>query len=106
MKETIFLRVDRSGVRGMTKSLPSLNRGEIPVKLELTVEESAFREPVITKEVVINDWQDGADLADIEFNEAYITEEEAAIIRGRRFDKMAKLLEAQGYKVELPKEEE
>jgi hypothetical protein len=102
MKEVIYLRVDQSGVRGMTKSLPSINRGEIPVKLILEVKDNAFREPVIAKSVVIEDWQEGADLSDVEFNEAVITEEEANLIRGRRFDKMAKLLEAQGYKVELP----
>lgn len=104
MKEVIYLRVDRSGVRGMTKSLPSLSRGEIPVKLTLEVKDNAFREPVISKEVVIEDWQEGADISDVQFNEAVITEEEAKIIRGRRLDKMAKLLEAQGYKVELPEE--
>jgi hypothetical protein len=47
MRETIFLAVDRAGVRRMTKRLPDLNRGEIPVKLVVEIDDTAFREPVI-----------------------------------------------------------
>ena len=77
MNEVIHLAVDRYGVNRMTKNLPSLRRGEVPIKLTLTVEDQAFREPVIEKEVHIEDWRQGVDIADVEFKEAVITEEEA-----------------------------
>ena len=99
MREVIFLAVDRYGVKRMNKSLPSLNRGEIPVKLIISVEDDAFREPVIVKEVEITDWRQGVDIADVEFQEAVITEEEAAVIRERRLEKMREVLEQQGYTV-------
>jgi hypothetical protein len=99
MKEVIYLSVDSYGVNRMTKNLPTLKRGEIPVKLILTVDDTAFHEPVIVKEVVIEDWRQGVDIADVEFKEAVITEEEAALIRGRRLEKMRDVLEQQGYTV-------
>jgi hypothetical protein len=82
MNEVIHLAVDRYGVNRMTKNLPSLRRGEVPIKLTLTVEDQAFREPVIEKEVHIEDWRQGVDIADVEFKEAVITEEEA--LRGSK----------------------
>jgi hypothetical protein len=102
MKEVIYLSIDRFGVNRMTKNLPSLKRGEIPVKLTLTVEDQAFREPVIEKEVHIEDWRQGVDIADVEFKESVITEEEAQLIRERRLEKMREVLEQQGYVVSKP----
>jgi hypothetical protein len=99
MKEVIYLVVDKYNVKRMTKNLPSLNRGEIPVKLILAVDEKAFREPVITKEVHINDWQEGMDVADVEFRGQFITQEEADVIKARRLEKMVKILEDNNYTI-------
>ena len=104
MKEVIYLAVDRYGVKRMTKNVPSLNRGEIPIKLTLTVEDQAFREPVIEKTVHIEDWRQGVDIADVEFKESIITEEEAQVIRERRLEKMKEVLESQGYSVSKEQE--
>lgn len=100
MNETIYLVVDRYGVKKMTKNLPALNRGEIPIKLELEVEASAFRAPVIEKHIRVEDWRQGVDIADVEFKETIITEEEAQVIRERRLEKMREVLQEQGYTVE------
>lgn len=105
MKEVIYLVVSRYKVERMTKNLPTLSRGEIPVKLEFEVNEKAFLEPVISKKVYIEDWRDGIDIADVEFKESIITEEEAAMIRDRRLEKMKGILETQGYQVTKPEEE-
>jgi len=102
MKETIYLVVSPYKVERMTKNLPGLSRGEIPVKLTITVDEKAFREPVISKEVHIDDWREGVDIADVEFRGSVITEEEAEIIKQRRLEKMRGILEAQGFTVTEP----
>lgn len=106
MREVIYLRVSRNKVEGMTKNLPYINRGEIPVKLTIEVKQDAFKEPVIEKEVVIEDWQDGTDLADIEFKGNVITKEEAEKIKQMRLDRMAQVLQEQGYEVTKATEEE
>ena len=87
------------GVQRMTKDLPSLYKSEIPIKLKLTVEPTAFREPVMEKSIVVEDWRAGVDIADVEFKETTITEEEARLIREQRLKRMAEVLEAQGYVV-------
>jgi hypothetical protein len=102
MKEIIYLVVSPYKVERMTKNLPGLSRGEIPVKLTLTVDEKAFREPVISKDVHIDDWRDGVDVADVEFRGSVITEEEAELIKQRRLEKMRGILEAQGFTVTEP----
>ena len=99
MNQTIYLYADKWGINRMTKSLGAVRRGEIPIKLELEVNETAFREPVIEKRVVIDDWRQGVDIADVDFKETFITEEEAATIRQMRLDKMSEILQSQGYKV-------
>ena len=104
MKQTIYLYADSYGINRMTKSLGRIQRGEIPIELEVTVEETAFREPVIRKQVIINDWREGVDIADVDFKETFITEQEAAAIRQMRFDKMTEILTAQGYTVAKPQE--
>jgi hypothetical protein len=43
MKETIYLVVSPYKVERMTKNLPGLSRGEIPVKLSITVDEKVMR---------------------------------------------------------------
>lgn len=105
MKEVIYLRVSRNKVEGMTKNLPYINRGEIPVKLILEVKDDAFKEPVIEKSVVIEDWQEGTDLADVQFEGNIITKEEAEAIKKMRLDRMAQVLQEQGYEVTKPAEE-
>lgn len=105
MRQVIYLYVDKWGVNRMTKSLGAVKRGEIPIKLELEVSEDAFREPVIEKKVVIEDWRQGVDIADVDFKETFITEEESAAIRQMRLDKMQEILQQQGYKVTKSEEE-
>lgn len=100
--EDIYLVVSRYKTERMTKSLPSLKRGEIPVKIHLTVEDSAFREPVIERSVHITDWRDGIDVGDIDLKEATITEEEAQYIRDRRLAAMREILAEHGYQVIEP----
>lgn len=100
MKETIYLVVSKNKVERMTKTLPNFYRGEIPVKLSVEVDETAFREPVLERKVTINDWREGIDIADIEFRESIITEEEAEKIRQMRLDKMQQILTNYGYSVE------
>lgn len=104
MKEIIYLRVSRSKVEGMTKNLPYVNRGEVPVKLTITVPEAAFSPPTLDQDVVVNDWRDGIDLEDVEFKQSVITKEEAALIRERRLERMKEVLEGQGYKIEAPED--
>ncbi len=100
MKETIFLRVSRQKVEGMTKNLPYVQRGEIPVKLSIEVKDDAFKEPTIAKTIVIEDPLAGTDVAaDIEFNGNAITEAEAEKIKKMRLDRMAEILQSQGYDV-------
>jgi hypothetical protein len=102
VREIIYLAVSPHRVERMTKNLPQLNRGEIPVKLIIEVAATAFREPVIERLVKIDDWREGVDLADVDFQETFITEEEASQIRERRLRKMAELLESHGYAVVGP----
>jgi hypothetical protein len=106
MKEVIYLTVSRDRVENMTKRLPSVRRGEIPVKLTVSVDEKAFREPVIEKYVTIEDWTNGIDIADVEFTQSIITSEEAEMIRQARLAKMKEILEGQGYEVKAPETDE
>ncbi len=99
MTETVYLVVDQSGVKRMTKNLPQLYKGEIPIKVKVTVEPTAFREPVIEKSIVVEDWREGVDIADVEFKETTITEEEAKLIREQRLKRMGEVLAGQGYTV-------
>jgi hypothetical protein len=104
MKEIIYLRVSPYKVEGMTKNLPNLNRGEIPVKLIVEVDEKAFREPVIEQKVTIVDWRQGIDIADVQLKESIITDKEAEMIRTQRLERMKQILQDQGYKIEPPEE--
>ena len=106
MIETIYLYADQYGINRMTKNLGRVNRGEIPIKLEINIEETAFREPIIEKHVEINDWRQGVDIADVDFKETFITEDEAERIRQMRFEKMSEILARQGYSVTPPAKEE
>lgn len=102
MKDTIYLVVGRQGVRKMTKRLPDLGRGEIPVKLVLDIDQKAFREPVIEQQITIADWRQGMDFPDIDMHEMFITEAEADLIRRRRLDTMTAMLQDRGYTITAP----
>lgn len=99
MRETIYLRVDRRGVQGMTKKLPGLYKDEIIVKVNVQVADKAFGVPTIEQNVVVNDWSADIDMKDVEFNQNIITAEEAEIIRERRLTRMREILEGQGYTI-------
>lgn len=102
MKDTIYLIVDQRGVQSMRKSFTGTRRGEVCVKLNVEVDKKAFEPPVIEQNVYVNDWRDGIDLEDVQFNQNVITEEEAEMVRQKRLAKMSQILEDQGYKVEAP----
>ena len=99
MQETVYMVIDKWSVRRLTKNMPNLSRGEYVVKLIVTVDEEAFSEPLVTKEVHVEDWRQGVDIADVDFKETVITEEEAAMVRQMRLEKMEAVLKAQGYTV-------
>lgn len=107
MKEVIYLRVSRHKVEGMTKNLPYINRGEVPVKLILEVKDSAFKEPTIEKSVTIEDPLSGTDVAaDIEFKGSVITEDEAKKIKAMRIERMAEILRSEGFEITIPNKED
>lgn len=105
MKDLIYLVVDQDKVKRMTKSLPSIYRGEVIVKLNVGVSDKAFDPPTLSQEIYVDDWRKGIDLEDVEFRENIITEEEAETIRQRRLEKMREILEGQGYEVNKPEAE-
>ncbi len=89
-------------MKRMTKNLPPRYKGESPIKLSLTVEPAAFREPVIEKSVVVEDWREGIDIADVEVKETAMTEEEAQLTQDQRLQRMREVLKTQGYVVSKP----
>ncbi len=100
MKDTIYLIVNRWKVERMTKNVPQLKKGDYVCRVDVTVKEDAFTEPMLVKEVTVENWREGVDVSDIEFSEPYITEEEATIIRERREKALIESLKAKGYKIE------
>lgn len=105
MKEIIYLVVSGNKVERMTKTMPNLYRGEIPVKLSVTVTDRAFDPPTLNQEIIVDDWRQGIDLEDVEFRQNIITPAEAEIIRQRRLEKMREVLENQGYTITAPEED-
>lgn len=99
MKQTIFLVAKDGIVSRMTKNLPSLNRGEIVIKLHVEIAPDAMKPPTLERTVYVDNWSKGVDMDDVEFKKDVITEEEAAIILERRVNKMKEILEAQGFTV-------
>ncbi len=106
MKDTIYLIVGRNKVEGYRKTVPNYGKNQIPLKLDIEVEDKAFNTPVIEKKVYINDWKEGIDIEDVNFETNFITEEEAELIRQRRLEKMKHILEQQGYQIKTPEERE
>lgn len=104
MKDLIYLVIDNDKVKRMTKSLPSIYRGEVIVKLDVNVSQEAFDPPTLSQQIFVDDWRKGIDLDDVEFRQSIITEEEAETIRQRRLEKMREILEAQGFEITKPEE--
>jgi hypothetical protein len=100
-KEPVFLVLSRRKVERMTKTVPSLRRGEIVVKLMVTAADSAFREPTLVREIVVTDPFDGI-IPDLDFDQPFITEAEAEQIKSQRVLRMAEQLKAQGWSVMPP----
>lgn len=101
MKDVVYLVVSRAGVQSMRKSLPNMHRGEIAIKVHVTVAEKAFAPPTIEQRIDIQDPYQGIDLEDVHFTGSTITEQEAEMIRSQRLARAAEILVANGYKVEL-----
>lgn len=106
MKEVIWLTVSRSQVVKMTKNPPELHRGEIPVKVWVEVDDTAFSVPTLERRVHVADWREGLVLPDPELREAVITENEAEGIRQQRLAAMRAALEARGYSVTEPPDDD
>ena len=100
MKDVIYLVVNRNKVDRMTKTLPNLYKGEYVVRVAVTVDDDAFNEPTISKEIHVENWRQVIDVLDVDFSEPYITEEEATIIRERREAQLIEALKLKGYKIE------
>lgn len=106
MKEVIYLIATANKVERMTKNLPSLKRGELPIKVTVNIDPKAFRTPTIDKEIFVDDWREGIDMEDVEFRKNIITKEEAEEIKQRRLAKMTEILQAQGYQITKPESSE
>lgn len=99
MKTTIYLTADRHGITQMRKSYTGARRGEVVIKLNVEVPEKAFQPPVLEQNIVVNDWREGIDMEDVQFNQNVITEAEAEMVRAARLEKMKAIMEDQGYTV-------
>lgn len=102
MKDTCFLILTRSGISDMKKtprSIENLRKGEIPVKLKVTMDDSHFGPPYIEKEIMVEPWDKGIEIKDVHFETDFVTEEEAEMIRKQRIENARAMLEKQGYKV-------
>lgn len=102
MREIIYLVADRQGVLKMTKNLPRLDRGQIPIKVDVQVDPAAYGPPVIEMKLHVRDWREGLSMPDPEMREMVITEAEAEQIRKQRLAKMTEMLIARGYTVVAP----
>lgn len=102
MKEIIYLTASRNGVSNtVRKNLPTnLSHGEVPIKVVVEIASDAFAPPVIEQHIAIENPYKGIDLEDVYFNGSIITEAEAELIRQKRLEKAASILQANGYTVE------
>lgn len=105
MIETIYLKIDRYGVKTMTKSLPKLNKNEYPLKLNIEVKNDAFREPMMVKDIVITDWRQGLAFPDVDLKNLTITQAEADKIVAQREAQLVEDLRAKGYNINPPAKE-
>ena len=107
MKDHFYLVINSQKIVKFQRSLPTgLNRGEIPVLMEVIVEPTAFRVPTLIRKIRIADPFEDIALNDVEFRKDFITEKEAEIIRQHRIRQMQAVLENQGYTVTAPEPEE
>lgn len=97
MKDVIYLVVNANQVVRMTKNLPSLKHGEVPIKISVSVNDDAFHLPTISREIIISDWQKNVRLNDLELRQNFITEEEAEMIKQKRLEAMQDILSNNGY---------
>lgn len=86
MKEVIWLVVSARAVERMTKRMPATQRDEIAVKVYVEVPLGAFRPPVLERSLLVEDWRDGTELADLDLRQDVITQAEAEILRERGFE--------------------
>lgn len=108
MKEVIYLTASRNGVgSSVRKNLPTnMNRSEVAIKVVVEIADDAFAPPVIEQYIKIQNPYKGIDLEDVHFVGSTITESEAEIIRQKRLEKAASILEANGYAVTRPEVED
>lgn len=107
MRQIIYLIVTPGGIDRMTKRQPDHNRGELPIKLTVNLPNGLFNPPVISQEITVADPRDGLDIErDVELRQLFITPEEADVLRRRRLAKMREILEAAGYEIKGPEDEE
>jgi hypothetical protein len=100
VKEVIYLIANQYKVERITKNPPSLNRGELPIKVTVDIDKSAFGKPTIEREIVVSSpWEDDVVLSDIELRKDFITEDEASEIKEKRAARMKEILESQGYEI-------
>lgn len=99
MRDTVYLVITPRKVDRMAKSVPSTRADEIVVKLIVEVPPGRFRSPTVERHVIIEDWTDGTELADLELRQDFITAEEAKLIVERRLAQMAQVLREHGYTV-------
>jgi hypothetical protein len=102
VNETVFLVISPRKVEKMTKTVPDTHRGEIVVKVHVTVKPEAFRSPTLVKEIVVEDPFDGLSAADVNLDRPFITEAERDLIRARRIADITGQLEDLGYKITPP----
>lgn len=101
MKEVIWLTVSRHQVVKMIKSQVQLERGQVPIKVNVIVDDAVFGAPTLEMTIHVTDWREGLAF-DPELKEGTITEAEAELIRHQRLAAMAAALEARGYAVTAP----
>lgn len=109
MKDTIYLICTPKGVDRLVKtsrSAKDLRKNEIPVKMNLSIDDGNWRPPFVVKDVRVDRWDRGVDVSDPQFEGDFVTEEEAAMIRRSRLDKMRDILRNEGYEVSDPGEDE
>ncbi|TYP92053.1 hypothetical protein LX73_2299 [Fodinibius salinus] len=109
MTDTGYLILDKNGIAGFKKTArgaENCGRNEIPVKVEVSMDESKFNKPYPTKKIHVTPWDKDIGIEDIHFEDSWITEEEEQMIRERRLEKYEKVLRDQGYKVEKIEDEE
>ena len=106
MKDTVWLVATRNKIDRMTKGLPATDRGELAIKVNVTVPPGAFAPPVLEMALDVQDWRDGTELGDLDLKQGVITQQEADLIVQRRIAKMADILRERGAVVTWPATEE